>query len=137
MIIRKQEMNKGDEVHWVSGGTWDGIIIDMRKNVTTHDLLLNAIDGRRFWLKNVEYYGIKKGRSKFVEAEGYIREGNRYVKGTYKVVDSQSDTVYSRHTTLEQAVKEQGERGGDAIIVPIDSLFMCGCSGGSWDTSVP
>ena len=64
--IRDQEMGVGDDVHWMSGGTWDGVITNIKKNPSgTHNVTVDAIDGKSYTLKPAEDYGINLGRSKF------------------------------------------------------------------------
>jgi hypothetical protein len=65
--IRGQEMSTGDDVQWMSGGTWDGKIQDIVKKPSgTHDVTVKATNGETFTLKDAEHYGINLGRSEHI-----------------------------------------------------------------------
>ena len=64
--IRGEKIQVGDFVHWMSGGTWDGVVLDaIKKPSSRHNVKVKAINGETFWLNDVEFYGMAKGQSKF------------------------------------------------------------------------
>ncbi len=68
--IRGQEISTGQDVRWMSGGTWDGKVQDIvKKSNGKHDVTVKATNGETFTLKNAEDYGINAGRSKFITDE--------------------------------------------------------------------
>ena len=86
-IIRDQEMGVGDDVHWMSGGTWDGVITKIKENSSgTHDVTIDAIDGKSYTLQPAEHYGINLGRSKFYPKERN-KEGTMNISERIKKID--------------------------------------------------
>ena len=70
--IRGEKIQVGDFVHWMSGGTWDGIVLDaIEKPSSRHNVKVKAINGKTFWLNDVEFYGMSKGQSKFALEKGF------------------------------------------------------------------
>lgn len=57
----------GDEVHWMSGGSWDGVIQNIDKLPSgNHNVSVQARhNGELVQLKPAEHYGLLRGRSKF------------------------------------------------------------------------
>jgi hypothetical protein len=67
-IIRGQEMSVGDKVHWMSGGTWDGIIRSIKPEPSgKHTVIIKATDGTEQTLSYAEDYGISLGTSRHID----------------------------------------------------------------------
>ena len=65
--IRGEAIRQGDQVKWMSGGTWDGVVQDATQNPSgTHDVTVKASNGDIFTLKDAEHYGISKGASQHI-----------------------------------------------------------------------
>lgn len=65
-VIRGEEMSVGDDVHWMSGGTWDGVIKAIKPRPSgNHYLTIAASNGKTVTLDAAEHYSIALGRSEF------------------------------------------------------------------------
>ena len=64
--IRGEEMKVGDDVHWMSGGTWDGVIQSIKPLPSgNHTLTIKASNGETITLDAAEHYGIALGVANF------------------------------------------------------------------------